>query len=132
MTYKGLERLGLELTIFDLEPNKELILDIMKNHAATLRHVSFSKNKVSNEMLRYLCESLAELNNIEQVDLMHLKDTKSVDWVGQLKSLALLSEKRKGRPLIVRLSEYQVYYKAQEIHKYLEADCPKLEISMDA
>ncbi len=81
LSYSGLERLGLELLAFNLEANKDLILEILKKHRDTLRHVSFSKNKVSNCFLNTICEGMSEYNNIEYIDLRDLKEIKSVDWV---------------------------------------------------
>jgi len=50
-TYQGLERIGLELVVFDLEENKDTILNVLKTHAATLKVLSFAKNKCTNAFM---------------------------------------------------------------------------------
>jgi len=57
-TYKGITSLALELVVFDLENNKDALLNVMKIHSETLRRVSFAKNKVSNTFMQFLCEGL--------------------------------------------------------------------------
>jgi len=53
----------------------------MKVHADSLRVLSLSKNKVSNAFMEYICDGLAELNHIQEINLVHLKDLRSMDWV---------------------------------------------------
>ncbi len=55
MNYKGLERLTLDLLVFDIEEQKGLLVDVLKNHAKTLKHISFARNKFSNEFLEHVC-----------------------------------------------------------------------------
>jgi hypothetical protein len=90
--YQGLIKFGISLVEFDLEAQKEHIAKIMVNHAATLRHISFAKNKVTGTFLKFVCEAVAEYNVVEVFDLRHLKEVKNIDWVEYLKSIALLSK----------------------------------------
>jgi hypothetical protein len=50
-TYKGLERLELQLTPFELEPHKEVLANICRIHFATLKYFSLAKNKVTNALM---------------------------------------------------------------------------------
>jgi len=104
-TYQGLEKLGLELVPFDLEEQKEMILNVMKLHSATLRHVSFAKNKTTVAFMNYICEGMSCMSNIESIDLKHLKEAKTVDWTKMLASIAQLSNTTK-RNVQVSLSGY--------------------------
>jgi len=51
-------KLGLNLLPFELETNKEAILKIMEVHSQSLRVIEFSKNKISNAFMDYICEKL--------------------------------------------------------------------------
>lgn len=62
VTYHGLRRLGLALVVFELETNKEAILQVMKVHHQTLTHISFAKNKVTNTFMQFLGEALSEMS----------------------------------------------------------------------
>lgn len=64
ISYQGLEVLILELVSFDLENNKEKLLDILVKHSQTLRIISLSRNKVTSKLIEYLCEGIKESNNI--------------------------------------------------------------------
>lgn len=88
MQYKGLETFALDLITFELDDTKELILDILKQHADTLRYVSFSKNKVTNSFMQFICEGFGPHSKLEEINLQHLKDVKSVNWIDLLKSIA--------------------------------------------
>ena len=57
-TYQGLNKLGIELVVFELDTNKEAILNVLKIHAPTLRHISFAKNKCTNAFMKFICEGL--------------------------------------------------------------------------
>jgi len=92
-TYQGLEHLGLSLVVFDLDANKEAILNVLRVHSDTLRSISFSKNKVTNGFLDFICEGLAEVSNIQEINLLHLKDLRSVDWVLALRAIAKLAQR---------------------------------------
>lgn len=102
----------------------------MKIHSETLTKVSFAKNKVTNAFMQFLCDGLAELNRIEFIDLKHLKEVKSIDWVQMLKSIATLVPTGSGRTITVSLSGYQTHLKQKEIHQYLEEDVPAIEINL--
>jgi hypothetical protein len=108
--YVGLEKLVLDLIHFDLEENKEAILTVLRTHAKTLRHLSLARNKISNDFLQRICEVLAQEpdNKIESVDLKYLKETKEVDWIKILRSVALIGSNKK-KNVTITLTSYQTY-----------------------
>ena len=56
--YKGLRRLGLELLSFDLEDVKSELVEILRMHGDSLRELQIGRNKISNELLRFIADSL--------------------------------------------------------------------------
>ena len=104
-TYQGIDKLGLELVSFDLEENKEVLLGALKIHSGSLTKLSFAKNKVTNSFMTYICDGLAQMNNIEMIDLKHLKEAKNVNWVEMLKAISMLSAGTK-KNVNVSLSGY--------------------------
>ena len=103
--YLGLEKLVLNLLSFYLDEYKETIVKVMRLHRATLRYISFSRNKVTNGFIEYLCSQLSNDNKIEAVDLKYLKETKDTNWVSILKSIAALTHSSK-RNITVTLTGY--------------------------
>lgn len=106
LTYKGLEKLGLELLSFDLEEVKDDFFGILRNHNASLKHLLLGRNKISNALMEEMCNEIKELNVIETLDLTHLKEANKIDWQKYLSSIALLSVNRPGKPVRVILSDY--------------------------
>jgi hypothetical protein len=94
-TYQGLEKLVLDLLVFDLEAQKEMLIGVLKHHSKSLRHLSLARNKISNAFLQFICEQLSADNRIEYVDLRYLKETKDTNWVTVFKSIALLTHSSK-------------------------------------
>jgi hypothetical protein len=107
-TYLGLEKLVLDLLVFDLEAQKEMLIGVLKLHSKSFRHLSLARNKISNDFLQFICEQLSADNRIEYVDLRYLKETKDTNWVTALKSIALLTHSSK-KNVTVRITGYQTY-----------------------
>jgi len=55
-TYTGLEKLVLDLLTFDLEEQKDVLMNVLRIHVKSLRHLSFARNKIRNEFMQYICE----------------------------------------------------------------------------
>jgi hypothetical protein len=70
----------MALTVFDLEVLQEGIVNVVKTHAASLRHICFAKNKLTNAFMEAVCDAIAEHNVMEEFDLLHLKEVKNIDW----------------------------------------------------
>jgi len=51
----GLEVLQLDLLSFDVEEQKELLLRVIKKHKNSLHSLAFSRNKITNNLMDYLC-----------------------------------------------------------------------------
>ncbi len=107
MIYKGLTNLGLELVSFNLEDVKKELLDVLANHSDSLRHLSLARNKISNDFMKAMCQSLTGgMVSLEYIDLRHLKEASKVGWPDMLASLAALSQPGRSKPLVIRVSDY--------------------------
>jgi len=62
LSYQGLEKLGLELLMFDLDDVKEDLFHILSLHATTLKTLLLGRNKVSNEFMKDLCNAIKDYN----------------------------------------------------------------------
>jgi len=91
MSYNHLNKLGLELLSFDIEEVKEEFFQIIRTHYKTLKTLLLGRNKISNAFMKDMCNSIKELNNIELIDLTHLKEVSKIDWKDYLESLSMLS-----------------------------------------
>ena len=81
VTYKGLTNLTLELLSFDIEEVKQEFLEILYVHSDSLRNISLGRNRVSNQFMKEICSSLKEgLAGLENLNLLHLKETNKIDW----------------------------------------------------
>jgi Pyruvate/2-oxoacid:ferredoxin oxidoreductase gamma subunit len=104
--YVGLEKIVLDLLQFDIEEQKEVVKIVLRTHAKTLRHLSFARNKVSNAFIEDVCQVLAgEENILEHIDFKYLKETKDINWVAILKSVAMIGARSK-RDVTVTLTSY--------------------------
>ena len=127
--YRGLVTLGLELLKFDLEEVKNLLVEILRVHSDSLRHLWLGRNKISNELLRYISTELrGSFNVLESVHLLHLVELKNVKLVDLLQSLSLLREGKTDYPLRVYISDYQAKTNRAELLDYLTQNSPNLEL----
>jgi len=80
-----MEKLWLESLAFEIDEqaHKDLLIAVYKRHHKTLRHISLARNKFTNKFLDDVLEQLAamDINVIETVNLMYLKDTNETNWV---------------------------------------------------
>ena len=108
MLYKGLRTLGLELVPFDLEDVKKELIEILHVHADSLRKLCLGRNRITVEFLQHLCANLHGcFNQLELIDLTHLKEANKINWVALLQALATLREEKRKVPLRVHISDYQ-------------------------
>jgi Ran GTPase-activating protein (RanGAP) involved in mRNA processing and transport len=75
-------------------------------HNRSLRTLLLGRNKISNAFMKELCNAIKEMNNIEEIDLTHLKEANKIDWKDYLESLALIAANRPHNPVRVKLSDY--------------------------
>jgi len=60
--------------MFDIDEVKEDLFHILNYHASTLKRLLLGRNKVTNEFMRDLCHAIKDFNQIEEIDLTHLKE----------------------------------------------------------
>ena len=128
LSYRGLVHLGFELTSFDLDDVKEEFFQILRTHSDTLTHLYIGRNKVSNAFMKEMCENITEVNNLDTLDLTHVKEAAKIVWPDYLGSIAKLSKNRQGNPVRVVLSDYQTRTKHKIFQEYLSSEKPNIEI----
>ena len=96
LTYQGLERFDLELVLPEIEMDtiKDKYVEILIKHSETLRSISFSCNKVSNDFFEFMCEKLSGVSKIEFINMTHLKSLQEVNWMKYLESAVKIAENR--------------------------------------
>jgi hypothetical protein len=132
-TYKGLEKLALELVSFDLWEIKAELVEILRIHSDTLKYFSLARNKVSSDLMKYLCGELSKgFNVLEVVDLKHLKENGKVNHPELLQCIAgMLSGEKRRAPVRVYLSEYQTQLKRAAINEYMSKAKPNIELHFE-
>lgn len=78
LTFQGLEELSFELTSFDMEEVKPQYIQVLSHHAGTLRHISLSKNKVPNSLMKDIAAGFSGNNVLEKIDLLHVKEARNI------------------------------------------------------
>lgn len=127
-SYRGLQCLGLELLQFELEEVKEDFFQILRTHSDSLTHLCLGRNKVSNALMKEICNEIREGNRIETLDLTHMKEANKIEWKDYLTSIASLSANRKGNPIRIILSDYQTRTKHTIFQEHLSTAKPNVEI----
>ena len=132
-TYKGLEKLSIELVSFDLWDIKAELLEILRIHADTLKYFSLARNKVTSDLMKYLCGELSKgFNVLEVVDLRHLKENGKVVHPELLQCIAsMLSGEKRRSTVRVYFSEYQTQLKRAAINEYMAKAKPNIELHFE-
>ena len=111
LTYKGLQRLELELVNFDITAscNLEPLITVILHHEETLTKISLSKNKLKNDFFKTLADRCAIVCKLEYLEIRHLKEARNLDFAQALTEIAKFSEHKDKPILTVGLSGYQTY-----------------------
>ena len=109
------------------------MIEILRVHADSLKHISFARNKVATEVLQFVCTELSKgFNLLESVDLQHLKENSKVNYAELLQCIALLpSGAKRQTPVRVYLSDYQTQLKRGSINEYMTRAKPNLELHFE-
>ena len=109
------------------------MLEILRVHADSLKHISFARNKVSTEVLQYICSELSKgFNLLESVDLQHLKENSKVNYPELLECIASLPSGAKRQSQVrVYLSDYLTQLKRGSINEYMARVKPNLELHFE-
>lgn len=79
--------------------------------------------------MKELCHAVKEMNNIEEIDLTHLKEASKIDWKDYLESISLLAINRPQNPIRIKISDYQTRTKQKLILEYLSENRPNVEVN---
>jgi hypothetical protein len=60
-------------------------------HSATLKHISLSKNKVPNTLMKAIADGIPASNAVERIDLLHVKEARNINWPDLLKDISRIA-----------------------------------------